>query len=176
MRNSGPIKIRPVHVFPFPHKINLDPVEAEMRQGDKKGCAKRKHRAKCRWISCNQRNLNIPRTVFGMGTTWGVLTSVLLCICSVLSHCAVLCTVCVWVCTVLLPPGYRGTFRIPKPRFFRAFSSVVRQIPGYNLQRQTRSALPNLVPKLFPNFSSCFSFLCNCYVCSILCILCTVCV
>jgi hypothetical protein len=31
----------------------------------------------------------------------------------VLSHCVVLCTVCVQMCTVLLPPGYRSTFRLP---------------------------------------------------------------
>jgi hypothetical protein len=29
-----------------------------------------------------------------------------------------------------------GTLRLPRLRFFRAFSSVVRQMPGYNSQRR----------------------------------------
>jgi len=37
-----------------------------------------------------------------------------------------------------------GTLRLPSPRFFLAFSSVVRQIPGYKSQRREKArTLPN---------------------------------
>jgi hypothetical protein len=36
------------------------------------------------------------------------------------------------------------TFRLPKLRFPRDFSSVVRQMPGYNSQSGARPALPKL--------------------------------
>ena len=56
-----------------------------------------------------------------------------------------------------------GTLRLPRLRFFYAFSSVVRQIPGYNSQRRARHSL-------FQKFLCCFmccSFLSFCvlYVC-----------
>jgi len=39
-----------------------------------------------------------------------------------------------------------GTLRLPWLRFFRAFSSVVRQMPGYNSQRRgTARTLPKLI-------------------------------
>jgi hypothetical protein len=39
-----------------------------------------------------------------------------------------------------------GTLRLPWLRFFRAFSSVVRQMPGYNSQRRgTDRALPKFL-------------------------------
>jgi hypothetical protein len=39
-----------------------------------------------------------------------------------------------------------GTLRLPRLRFFRAFSSVVRQMPGYNSQRRgTARTLPKLI-------------------------------
>ena len=39
-----------------------------------------------------------------------------------------------------------GTLRLPWLRFFRAFSSIVRQMPGYNSQRRgTARTLPKLV-------------------------------
>jgi hypothetical protein len=50
-------------------------------------------------------------------------------------------------------------------RFFRAFSSVVRQMPGYNSKRRGTAR----------TFQTSFKFF-DCYVCSVLCILCTVCV
>jgi hypothetical protein len=59
-------------------------------------------------------------------------------------------------------------------RFFRAFSSVVTQMQGYNYQSRVLPALPKLVLNFLivmyvPNFF-------YCYVCSVLCILCVVCV
>jgi hypothetical protein len=43
-----------------------------------------------------------------------------------------------------------GTLRLPWLRFFRAFSSVVRQMPGYNSQRRgTARTLPNQLTVLF---------------------------
>jgi len=42
---------------------------------------------------------------------------------------------------VILP---NGTLQLPRLRFVHAFSSVVRQMPGYNSQRQgTARTLPN---------------------------------
>ena len=56
-----------------------------------------------------------------------------------------------------------GTLRLPSPRFFRAFSSVVRQMPGYNPQRRgTARTLPKS--------------LCCPIHCSFCVVLCTVCV
>ena len=60
------------------------------------------------------------------------------------------------MCTVLLPPGdnpiavnkYIVSYqtRLPWLRFFRASSSVVRQMPGYNSQRRgTARTLPKLI-------------------------------
>jgi len=44
---------------------------------------------------------------------------------------------CGYVCSVysvfIVPTG---TLRLPRLRFFRAFSSVVRQMPGYDSQRR----------------------------------------
>jgi hypothetical protein len=57
--------------------------------------------------------------------------------------------------------GISGHFAATLLRFFRAFSSVVRQMPGYNSQ-------------FFP--CNCNLFPCKYYMCSVLCILCTVCV
>jgi hypothetical protein len=50
-----------------------------------------------------------------------------------------------------------GTLRLPWLRFFRAFPSVVRQMPGYNSQRLgTASTLPKLI------VSFCVLFVCKC--------------
>jgi hypothetical protein len=50
-----------------------------------------------------------------------------------------------------------GTLRLPWLRFFRAFSSAVRQMPGYNSQkRDTARTLPKLI-MLF-----CVLFVCKC--------------
>jgi hypothetical protein len=50
-----------------------------------------------------------------------------------------------------------GTLRLPCLRVFRAFCSVVRQMPGYNSQRRgTARTLPKLIV-LF-----CVLFLCKC--------------
>ena len=50
-----------------------------------------------------------------------------------------------------------GTIRLPWLRFFRAFSSVVRQMPGYNSQRQGTA---RTLPKLTVSF--CVLFVCKC--------------
>jgi hypothetical protein len=62
---------------------------------------------------------------------------------------------------------------------FPCFSSVVRQMPGYNSQRRGIASTSQFTSQFF----SCNYFFplvffppCNCYVCSVLCILCTVCV
>ena len=57
-----------------------------------------------------------------------------------------------------------GTLLLPRLRFFRAFSSVVRQMPGYNSQRQgTARTLPKLIV-LF-----CVLFVCRCVLyCTVL--------
>jgi hypothetical protein len=52
-----------------------------------------------------------------------------------------LCILIVCLCIFIVPTG---TFRLHWLRFFRAFSSVVRQIPGYTSQRLgTVRTLPN---------------------------------
>ena len=65
-----------------------------------------------------------------------------------------LCILIVCLCIFIVPAG---TLRLPWLRFFRAFSSVVRQMPEYNPQRRgTARTLPK--------------FLC----CSIYCLFCVV--
>jgi len=64
-----------------------------------------------------------------------------------------LCMFCS-VHSVLIVPT--GSLRLPWMRVFRAFSSVVRQMPGYNPQRQgTARTLPKL------NVSFCVLFVCK---------------
>ena len=64
-----------------------------------------------------------------------------------------LCMFCS-VHSVLIVPT--GSLRLPWLRVFRAFSSVVRQMPGYNPQRQgTARTLPKL------NVSFCVLFVCK---------------
>jgi hypothetical protein len=54
-----------------------------------------------------------------------------------------LCILIVWLYIFIVPAG---TLRLPWLRFFRAFSSVVRQMPGYNSQRQgTTRTLPKFL-------------------------------
>jgi hypothetical protein len=70
-----------------------------------------------------------------------------------------LCILIVYLCIFIVPAG---TLRLPRLRFFRAFFSVVRQMPGYNRQRRgTARTLPK--------------FLC-CSIYCFLCVLCIVCV
>ena len=64
-----------------------------------------------------------------------------------------LCILIVYLCTFIVPAG---TLRLPWLKFFRAFSSDVRQMPGYNSQR--RGTAPTL-PKLIVLFCV---FLCKC--------------
>jgi len=54
-----------------------------------------------------------------------------------------LCMLCSVYSVFIVPTG---TLRLPWLRFFRAFSSVVRQMPGYNLQRRgTAHTLPKII-------------------------------
>ena len=57
-----------------------------------------------------------------------------------------------------------GTLHLSWLRFFRAFSSVVRQMPGYNSQRRgTVRTLPKMFVLFYVLFVSCFSvYLCVC--------------
>jgi hypothetical protein len=67
------------------------------------------------------------------------------------------------MCTVLLPPGYRGTFWLPWLRLFHAFSSVVRQIPGYKLQRRGTARTSQIIFfLLLCVFRSLYSWYCLC--------------
>jgi hypothetical protein len=63
-----------------------------------------------------------------------------------------------------------GILRLPWLRFFRAFSSVIRQMPGYNLQRpDTARTLPNFCVVLcivcFVSFPVLFVCKCVLYYC-----------
>jgi hypothetical protein len=63
-------------MFPLPIKINLNPAEAEMREGGKENGAPKENTVQSDAGSRHQGNLNIPRTGVGMGTTGGVVTVV----------------------------------------------------------------------------------------------------
>jgi hypothetical protein len=70
------------------------------------------------------------------------------------------------MCTGLLPPGYRDTFRLHYLRSFRAFSSVVRQMSGYNSQRRgTALNFQNFLIFLFIVMYVPFSVFCVLFVC-----------
>ena len=64
-------------MFSLPLKIYLDPDEAEIRRGwgGKEGAPK-ENTVQSVASSRHHRNLNIPRTGAGMGTTGGVVTGV----------------------------------------------------------------------------------------------------
>jgi hypothetical protein len=49
-----------------------------------------------------------------------------------------------------VPPRYLGTFWLPLLRFFRTFSSVARQTPGYNWQRCGTAGTSKFTSKYFP--------------------------
>jgi hypothetical protein len=78
---------------------------------------------------------------------------------------------CVWVGFVMcgcLVCVYFESLRLPCLRFFRAFPSVVRQMPRYNYQRLgTAYTLPNLLFVFFVRYSWCFVVNCD-----VLCIAC----
>jgi hypothetical protein len=68
-----------------------------------------------------------------------------------------LCIFC-FVYPVFIVPT--GTFRLPWLRFFCAFSSFVRQMPGYNSHRRgTARTLPKLIVLLY------VLFVCKCVLC-----------
>jgi hypothetical protein len=65
-----------------------------------------------------------------------------------------LCMLCSVYSVFIVPTG---TLRLPRLSFFRAFSSVVRQMPGYKLQRRgTARTLPKLIARF------CLLFVCKC--------------
>jgi hypothetical protein len=70
-----------------------------------------------------------------------------------------LCILIVCLYIFIVPAG---TLRLPWLRFFRAFSSVVRQMPGYNPQRRgTARILPKfLCCSIYCSF--CVLFVCKC--------------
>jgi hypothetical protein len=70
-----------------------------------------------------------------------------------------LCMHC-YVCSVFIVPT--GTLRLPWLRVFCAFSSVVRQLPGYNSQRRNTA---RTLPKLIVLFFVLFVFKCVLYYC-----------
>jgi hypothetical protein len=71
-----------------------------------------------------------------------------------------LCILIVWLRIFIVPAG---TLRLPWLRFFRAFSSVVRQMPGYNMQRRgTARTLPKLFVLFYVLFVLCHYVYCLC--------------
>jgi hypothetical protein len=107
----------------------------------------------CRWHSCGTSLIRtkspclnlIARRVCSNNT---VIYVFLLC----------LCVLIVCLCIFIVPAG---TLRLPWLRVFRAFSSAVRQMPGYNLQRRGTARTLS-------------KFLCSihCLFCVVLCIVC----
>ena len=70
------------------------------------------------------------------------------------------CYVCVWLCIFIVPAG---TLRLPWLRFFGAFPSAVRQMPGYNSQRRgTTRTLPKFCVVIC---TVCFVAFCALFVC-----------
>jgi hypothetical protein len=71
-----------------------------------------------------------------------------------------LCILILCLCIFIVPAG---TLQLPWLRFFRAFSSVVRQMPGYNSQRQDKArTLPKHVVLIYVLFVLCCSVYCLC--------------
>ena len=66
----------------------------------------------------------------------------------------------VCLCIIIVPAG---TLWLPWLRFFRAFSSIVRQMPGYNSQRRGMAhTLPKMFVLLYVLFVLCRSVHCLC--------------
>jgi hypothetical protein len=92
-------------------------------------------------------HLGISCTVFVLIFTVVVLNCFVMCVC-----------VCVCVCIYGWVMWCVGVWA----EVFRAFSSVVRQMPGYNSQRLgTASTLPNLLFVFFVCYSCCVFVNCN---------------
>ena len=71
-----------------------------------------------------------------------------------------LCMFCSVYSIFIVPTGI---LRLPWLRFFRAFSSVVRQMPGYNSQRRgTARTLPKIFVLSYVLFVLCRSVYCLC--------------
>jgi hypothetical protein len=70
------------------------------------------------------------------------------------------CILIVCLCIFIVPAG---TLQLPWLRVFRAFSSVIRQMPGYNSQRRgTVRILPNIFVFFYVLFVLCRSVYCLC--------------
>jgi len=68
---------------------------------------------------------------------------------------------CILIVCIFIAPA--GTLRLPWLRFFRAFSSIVRQISGYNSQRRdTARTLPKIIVLFYILFVLCCSVYCLC--------------
>jgi hypothetical protein len=103
-------------------------------------------------------------TVMFMYSYCYVYVFLLLCLCILIvmfmySYCYVyvfllLCMLCSVYSVFIVPTG---TLRLPWLRFFRAFSSVARQMPGYNSQS---GGTARTLPKLIVLF--CVLFVCKC--------------
>jgi hypothetical protein len=95
-----------------------------------------------------------------------ILCSLLFCDIVILCYCfsSVYCTVhfsCIALCLLVT------YVLLPKLRFLRAFSSVVRQMPGYNSQRRgtartSQISLNFLIVMYVPFSVSCELFVCKC--------------
>jgi hypothetical protein len=70
-----------------------------------------------------------------------------------------LCILIVCFCIFIVPAG---TLRLPRLSFFRAFSTVVRQIPRYNPQRRGTA-------RTLPKYLRCSIY---CLFCFVMCIVC----
>ena len=77
--------------------------------------------------------------------------------------CILIVSLCILIAVFVL--SVSSQTRLPILRFFRAFSSVVRQMPGYNQPRRgTARTLPNFCVVLYIVcfVSSCVLFVCKC--------------
>ena len=71
-----------------------------------------------------------------------------------------LCILIACLCIFIVPAG---TLRLPWLRFFRAFSSDVRQMPGYNSQKRgTTRTIPKMFVLFYILFVLCRSVYCLC--------------
>jgi hypothetical protein len=94
---------------------------------------------------------------FGMNVYMVVfLFNIVICVFLLLGVCILIVCLCIFI----VPSG---TLRLPWLRFLRAFSSVVRQMPGYSSQRRgTARTLPKKFVLFYVLFVLCRSVYCLC--------------
>jgi hypothetical protein len=109
---------------------------------------------------CHMRNVNVHSMYVTELKDMFTLALPLICYVSVHTLSCSVQSVSWSVYAVFIAPT--GTLRLPRLRFFRAFSSVVRQMPGYNSQRRgtARTLVNCVVLRIF------------CVICVVLCIVC----